>query len=145
MELFQKHRRTLNRFTFSMQFSLTFVNTATNLSTIHYFLLGLPCAFCLLVNKKAVTYRHIFTELKEIATKQNKVFSPEVIMSDFESGLLPVIKSEVVCFYHRSEFNTFICSFPLLDITPVFFTLLRRFFAEFNTSACKAIMCPTKC
>ncbi|CAF1684147.1 unnamed protein product, partial [Adineta ricciae] len=54
-----------------------------------------PCVFCLLVNKKGATYRHIFTELKEIATKRNKIFAPQTIMSDFETGILPVIKSEV--------------------------------------------------
>jgi hypothetical protein len=38
------------------------------------FILGLPCVFCLLVNKKAVTYRHIFSELKQIAKDRGKVF-----------------------------------------------------------------------
>ncbi len=61
----------------------------------HFFILGLPCVFCLLVNKKAVTYRHIFTELKEMAIQRNKVFAPQMIMTDFETGVLPVIKSEV--------------------------------------------------
>ncbi|CAF4050241.1 unnamed protein product [Rotaria sordida] len=56
----------------------------------------LPCVFCLLVNKKGVTYRHIFSELKEIAIKRNKIFAPQIIMSDFETGVLPVIKSEAI-------------------------------------------------
>ncbi|CAF4784019.1 unnamed protein product [Rotaria magnacalcarata] len=54
----------------------------------------LPCVFCLLINKKAVTYRHIFTELKQMATEGNKVFDPKASMTDFETGVLPVIKSE---------------------------------------------------
>ncbi|CAF3357487.1 unnamed protein product [Rotaria socialis] len=65
-----------------------------------------PCVFCLLVNKKALTYRHIFLELKEKAKERGKVFSPITIMSDFESGVIPVLKSEFPsskhygCFFH---------------------------------------------
>ena len=47
------------------------------------------------MNKKAVRYRHILVELKQIATNRGKTFSPVMMMSDFESGVLPVIKSEV--------------------------------------------------
>ena len=57
--------------------------------------LGLLCVFCLLVNKKGVIYRHIFSRLKEIAIKRNKVFASQIILSDFETGVLPIIKSEV--------------------------------------------------
>ncbi|CAF1250261.1 unnamed protein product [Rotaria sordida] len=66
----------------------------------------LPCVFCLLINKKAVTYRHIFDELKQIAVNRGKIFSPAMIMSDFESGIIPVVKSEFptskhsACFFH---------------------------------------------
>jgi hypothetical protein len=78
------------------------------------FTLGLPCVFCLLVNKKAVTYRHIFTELKQVAAARGKTFSPELIMSDFELGVLPVIKSKVSseCYPRKySFFHSFISSF----------------------------------
>ena len=57
--------------------------------------LGVPCVFGLLMNKKALTYRHIFAELKQIAIDRGQTFSPMVIMSDFESGILPIVKSEV--------------------------------------------------
>ena len=57
--------------------------------------LGLPCVFALMVNKKGVTYRQIFFELKQKASERNKIFSPQVILTDFESGLLPVVKTEV--------------------------------------------------
>ncbi|CAF3821104.1 unnamed protein product, partial [Rotaria sp. Silwood1] len=56
----------------------------------------LPCVFCLLVNKKAVTYRHVFSELKQKAVERGIVFSPVMIMSDVESGVLPAIKSEAI-------------------------------------------------
>ncbi|CAM4834891.1 unnamed protein product [Rotaria magnacalcarata] len=65
-----------------------------------------PCVFCLLVNKKAITYRQIFLELKEKAKERGKVFEPTTIMSDFESGFLPVLKSKFPspkhygCFFH---------------------------------------------
>ncbi|CAF4171245.1 unnamed protein product [Rotaria sordida] len=69
----------------------------------------LPCAFCLLINKKAITYRHIFTELKQMATQRNKIFAPQVFMTDFETGVSPVIKSEFpsahhyACFFHFTQ------------------------------------------
>lgn len=56
--------------------------------------LGLPCVFVLMVNKKATSYRRIFFELKQIATDRQKNFSPKVIVSDFESSVLPVVKME---------------------------------------------------
>ena len=48
-----------------------------------------------MVNKKSVTYRQIIFELKQIATERHKSFSPQVIVTDFESGVLPVVKTEV--------------------------------------------------
>ncbi|CAF1182513.1 unnamed protein product [Rotaria sp. Silwood1] len=69
----------------------------------------LPCVFCLLTNKKSVTYRHIFTELKEMARERQKGFAPQLVMSDFETGVLPVIKSEFpsaqhhACFFHFTQ------------------------------------------
>ncbi|CAF1221429.1 unnamed protein product [Rotaria sordida] len=68
----------------------------------------LPCAFCLLINKKAITYRHIFTELKQMATQRNKMFAPQVIMTDFETGVSPVIKSEFPSAHHYACFFHFI-------------------------------------
>lgn len=69
------------------------------------FFSGLPCVFSLLVNKKAITYRQIFSELKEIAIQRGKAFSPSVVMTDFETGLIPVIKSEVRKTYHSNNSN----------------------------------------
>lgn len=65
------------------------------------FILGVLCVFCLLVNKKAVTYRHIFFELKEKAKERDKVFDPATIISDFEPGILPIIKSKVSHRFNR--------------------------------------------
>ncbi|CAF1604289.1 unnamed protein product [Adineta ricciae] len=66
----------------------------------------LPCVFGLLVNKKSITYKQLFFNLKQIALERGKCFSPEVIITDFESGVLPVLKSEfpsakhLGCFFH---------------------------------------------
>ena len=38
------------------------------------FCLGGPCLFALMVNKKAVTYRQMFSELKYLAAERGKVF-----------------------------------------------------------------------
>ena len=85
-----------NKFTFYTPFYMIFVSNDAHISLKNSFShLGLPCVFCLLVSKKGVTYRHIFAELKDIATRRNKTFAPQIIMSDFETGVLPVIKSEV--------------------------------------------------
>jgi hypothetical protein len=62
---------------------------------ISIFVLGVPCVFALMVNKKGVNYRHIFSELKQLASERQKSFSPQIILTDFESGVLPVVKTEV--------------------------------------------------
>jgi len=86
---------------------LIFVSNGALILKLFFFIEGLPCVFCLLVNKKAVTYRHLFGELKQVALERNSVFSPPMIMSDFESGVLPVIKSEVSDKCHKEEFSLF--------------------------------------
>ena len=48
-----------------------------------------------MVNKKAGTYRQMFSELKYLAAERGKVFSPKVFVTDFESGIIPVVKTEV--------------------------------------------------
>ncbi|CAF0960239.1 unnamed protein product [Adineta steineri] len=61
-------------------FSQIFIIHAVN------FDICLPCVFALMVNKKSVTYRQIFFELKQKAAERNKSFSPQLILTDFESG-----------------------------------------------------------
>ena len=57
--------------------------------------LGVPCLVALMVNKKARTYRQMLFELKYLAAEHGKVFSPKVIVTDFESGIIPIVKTEV--------------------------------------------------
>ena len=61
--------------------------------------LGGPCLFALMVNKKAGTYRQMFSELKYLAAERSKVFSPKVFVTDFESGIIPVVKTEMRIYY----------------------------------------------
>jgi len=48
-----------------------------------------------MVNKKGESYRQIFCELKQLASERQKSFSPQLIVTDFESGVLPVVKTDV--------------------------------------------------
>ena len=61
--------------------------------------LGGPCLFALMVNKKAGTYCQMFSELKYLAAERGKMFSPKVFVTDFESGIIAVVKTEVRIYY----------------------------------------------
>lgn len=52
-----------------------------------------------------MTYRYIFGELKQKAAECGKQFSPVMIMTDFESGVVPVIKSEVSTIHYEQELH----------------------------------------
>jgi hypothetical protein len=81
-----------------------------------------------LVNKKAVTYRHIFDELKQLVLDRVIVFSPITIMSDFESGVIPVVKSEVSDICYEEDFSMvfqlYIFLMPLIKALRMFFSFL---------------------
>ncbi len=62
---------------------------------ILFFVQGVPCVIGLLVDKKASTYKQIFSELKGAAIRKRMTFSPSLIMTDFESGAISVVKTEV--------------------------------------------------
>jgi hypothetical protein len=49
----------------------------------------------LLPDRKKTTYQTLFKELKSVAELTNRLFQPERIVSDFESGLMPAIAAEV--------------------------------------------------
>lgn len=57
--------------------------------------LGVPVVYALLPDRKAVTYIHLFNILFVAARRFNKIFSPLVIMTDFEQALEKAIKIEV--------------------------------------------------
>lgn len=58
-------------------------------------LLGFPCVFALLPDRKKTTYQFMFQELKRLAWSTNRILQPERIITDFETGLIPVIAIEV--------------------------------------------------
>jgi hypothetical protein len=48
-----------------------------------------------MTNKKKYNLSTNIFELKQIAAERHKDFSPQLILTDFESGVLPVVKTEV--------------------------------------------------
>ncbi|CAM4827788.1 unnamed protein product [Rotaria magnacalcarata] len=68
-----------------------------------------PCVFGLLPNRQKNTYHFMFQELKAIAVQMKMNFSPKLIMSDFEVGLLSVVALEFVtttslsCYFHFTQ------------------------------------------
>ncbi|CAM4840208.1 unnamed protein product [Rotaria magnacalcarata] len=71
--------------------------------------LSFPCVFGLLPNRQKNTYHFMFQELKAIAVQMKMNFSPKLIMSDFEVGLLSVVALEFVtttslsCYFHFTQ------------------------------------------
>ncbi|CAF5126948.1 unnamed protein product, partial [Rotaria sp. Silwood1] len=54
-----------------------------------------PCIFAMCTHKNNETYDAILGKLKSAATQMNKNFTPSLIMSDYESGFVEVIKQIV--------------------------------------------------
>ncbi|CAF0970596.1 unnamed protein product [Rotaria sordida] len=83
----------------------------TQIYIIHvvHFDICVPCVFGLLLNKKASTYKVIFNELKNAALQKGSVFSPKVIMTDFEPGAISAVKDEfpaakhICCYFHMCQ------------------------------------------
>ena len=80
----------------------------------------MPCVFFLLVNRKATTYRHIFSELKQMALEHSIIFSPTIIMTDFESGVIPVIISEMNDKCYEVDFTSFFTDLFLGSVSKTF-------------------------
>ena len=59
------------------------------------------------MDKKAATYKRIFSELKSIAARKGTTFAPSLIMTDFESGVITAIKAEVSRFCLDKRINFF--------------------------------------
>ncbi|CAF1246362.1 unnamed protein product [Adineta ricciae] len=64
------------------------------------------CVYGLLPDRKKSTYQQLFKELKNIATQTNRLFQPERIITDLESGLIAAIAVESPqavhqgCYFH---------------------------------------------
>ena len=82
------------------------------LFTINVFYGGqkqLPVVYALLKRKTTAAYCHIFAVLREKAVEQGKLFSPNSVLIDFETGLLRAIRQEMPnarlrgCLFHLSQ------------------------------------------
>jgi hypothetical protein len=137
---FQKHLLILLKFTLSMALIMIYVrkNEHQILRTFVVFVLGVPCVFVLMLNKKGSSYRQIFFELKQIASEKQVSFSPDFIYTDFESGVLPTVKTEVktLCFTLKKYFlfdKFSFSSFMHQNIMGVISILIKLFIDKYNT------------
>ncbi|CAF3200624.1 unnamed protein product, partial [Rotaria sp. Silwood2] len=68
-----------------------------------------PCVFGLLSNRQKSTYHFMFRGLKALAVQMEMNFSPKLIMSDFEPGLLAAVALEFItathlsCYFHFTQ------------------------------------------
>ncbi|CAF3647620.1 unnamed protein product [Rotaria sp. Silwood1] len=68
-----------------------------------------PCVFGLLPNRLKPTYTFMVQELKSLAEQMQLQFTPKKIMTDFESGLMSVLKTEFPsasyssCYFHLTQ------------------------------------------
>jgi len=63
------------------------------------FSVAFPCVFGLLPNRLKCTYIFMIQELNLLAEEIQLQFSPKSIMTDFETGLMPVLKAEECILY----------------------------------------------
>ena len=58
---------------------------------------AVPCVIALLPGRSANVYKHLFQSLQQEAKQIRLRFRPDVIMTDFEPGLINAVNHEV-CF-----------------------------------------------
>lgn len=65
------------------------------LFTIHAFNRDhlLPVVYCFMADKTQQMYTEVFNLLQQKALQQNLTFSPRIVISDFESGLIPAVSA----------------------------------------------------
>ena len=61
-----------------------------------YFIVGFPCVFTILPDRKKHTYSEMFQELKILATQLNRSFHPNRILTDYEPSIIAAISIEVI-------------------------------------------------
>ena len=77
-----------------------------------YFIVGFPCVFTILSNRKKHTYSEMFKELKSLGTQLNRSFQPDRILTDYEPSIIAVISIEVIvnCYNkYKYSFSIFSC------------------------------------
>ncbi|KAL2642748.1 hypothetical protein R1flu_010335 [Riccia fluitans] len=81
------------------------------LFTLHAFFeeRQVPLLYVLMNSKERVAYISLFDALKDLAITRGQQFSPQLILSDFESGLIPAIQAEFPeahhqgCYFHFTQ------------------------------------------
>ncbi|KAL3678244.1 hypothetical protein R1sor_021200 [Riccia sorocarpa] len=58
-------------------------------------------ASAMLPVKERVAYISLFCTLKDHAIARGRQFSPQLILSDFESGLIPTVRAEFLDVHHQ--------------------------------------------
>ena len=79
------------------------------------------------MDKKAATYKQIFSELKSIAARKGTTFAPSLIMTDFESGVITAMKAEVSRFCLDKRIYFFTCVF-----VPISVPIVQAYFMLFS-------------
>jgi hypothetical protein len=87
-----------------MKMNVNYLNNLLLIVEIDLFSLAFPCVFVLCTHKNAETYDLIIGELKSAAEKMNKTFIPSLIMSDYETGVVEVVKQVVSSIYYECLF-----------------------------------------
>lgn len=62
---------------------------------ISFSFVDFPCVFSLLPDRTKITYQKLFQELKYMAVSMNRIFKPDQLVTNFESGLGPAIFADV--------------------------------------------------
>ena len=81
----------------------------SRLFTIHRLYRGfyIPLVYCLLPDKRRETYHEVFDTLRRKMAETNLVLNPTKLMLDFESGLLPALRTQFPnatikgCYFHH--------------------------------------------
>jgi hypothetical protein len=110
-----------------------------SLSSISVYLIhvAFPCVFGLLPNRLKTTYQFLIHELKCIADQMKLEFTPKVVISDFETALVGVVKNEVNVSFLKTSWHV---SLPLLyssapqHICRAISTSHRRFTGTYSIS-----------
>ena len=83
----------------------------SQLFTIHGLYRGfcIPLVYCLLPDKRRETYYEVFDTLRRKMAETNLVLNPTKLMLDFESGLLPALRTQFPnatikgCYFHYTK------------------------------------------
>ena len=83
----------------------------SHLFTIHGLYRGfcIPLVHCLLPDKRRETYYEVFDTLRRKMAQTNLVLNPNKLMLDFESGLLPALRTQFPnatikgCYFHHTK------------------------------------------